>query len=60
MGPVGTPVDKVHCQQQRGGEVNQKKRNSAKLVFCNPSRVANLLDFPPKNANLGIFWPLGN
>jgi hypothetical protein len=23
-------------------------------------RVANLGDFPPKNANLGIFWPLGN
>jgi hypothetical protein len=23
-------------------------------------RVANLGDFSPKNANLGIFWPLGN
>jgi hypothetical protein len=23
-------------------------------------RVANIWDFPPKNANLGIFWPLGN
>jgi hypothetical protein len=24
------------------------------------SRVANLGDFSPKNANFGIFWPLGN
>jgi hypothetical protein len=25
-----------------------------------PGKVANLGDFSPKNANLEIFWPLGN